>query len=136
MFTDTDSLVDEIEKEDVYEDFYEVKNLFDFRDYPRDSEFFYPVNKKVIGKAKDEFKEKIISEFIGLKSKIYSLIAVGGKEIKNAKEVKKNVVQNINHKEYIDVLFNKIMIRHNMKRIQNKCWNLWRFQNFFVTFWW
>ena len=124
MFTDTDSLVDEIEKEDVYEDFYEVKNLFDFRDYPRDSEFFYPVNKKVIGKAKDEFKEKIISEFIGLKSKIYSLIAVGGKEIKNAKGVKKNVVQNINHKEYIDVLFNKIMIRHNMKRIQNKCWNL------------
>ena len=136
MFTDTDSLVDEIEKEDVYEDFYEVKNLFDFRDYPRDSESFYPVNKKVIGKAKDEFKEKIISEFIGLKSKIYSLIAVGGKEIKNAKGVKKNVVQNINHKEYIDVLFNKIMIRHNMKRIQNKCWNLWRFQNFFVTFWW
>ena len=136
MFTDTDSLVDEIEKEDVYKDFYEVKNLFDFRDYPRDSEFFYPVNKKVIGKAKDEFKEKIISEFIGLKSKIYSLIAVGGKEIKNAKGVKKNVVQNINHKEYIDVLFNKIMIRHNMKRIQNKCWNLWRFQNFFVTFWW
>ena len=124
MFTDTDSLVDEIEKEDVYEDFYEVKNLFDFRDYPRDSEFFYPVNKKVIGKAKDEFKEKIISEFIRLKSKIYSLIAVGGKEIKNAKGVKKNVVQNINHKEYIDVLFNKIMIRHNMKRIQNKCWNL------------
>ena len=124
MFTDTDSFVDEIEKEDVYEDFYEVKNLFDFRDYPRDSEFFYPVNKKVIGKAKDEFKEKIISEFIGLKSKIYSLIAVGGKEIKNAKGVKKNVVQNINHKEYIDVLFNKIMIRHNMKRIQNKCWNL------------
>ena len=124
MFTDTDSLVDEIEKEDVYEDFYEVKNLFDFRDYPRDSEFFYPVNKKVIGKAKDEFKEKIISEFIGLKSKIYSLIAVRGKEIKNAKGVKKNVVQNINHKEYIDVLFNKIMIRHNMKRIQNKCWNL------------
>ena len=136
MFTDTDSLVDEIEKEDVYEDFYEVKNLFDFRDYPRDSEFFYPVNKKVIGKAKDEFKEKIISEFIRLKSKIYSLIAVGGKEIKNAKGVKKNVVQNINHKEYIDVLLNKIMIRHNMKRIQNKCWNLWRFQNFFVTFWW
>ena len=124
MFTDTDSLVDEIEKEDVYEDFYEVKNLFDFRDYPRDSEFFYPVNKKVIGKAKDEFKEKIISEFIGLKSKIYSLIAVRGKEIKNAKGVKKNVVQNINHKEYIDVLFNKIMIRHNMKRIQNKCWSL------------
>ena len=124
MFTDTDSFVDEIEKEDVYEDFYEVKNLFDFRDYPRDSEFFYPVNKKVIGKAKDEFKEKIISEFIGLKSKIYSLIAVRGKEIKNAKGVKKNVVQNINHKEYIDVLFNKIMIRHNMKRIQNKCWNL------------
>ena len=30
LFTDTDSLVYEIKTEDVYEDFYEVKNLLDF----------------------------------------------------------------------------------------------------------
>ena len=61
MFTDTDSLVYEIKTEDVYEDVYEDKNLFDFSDCPLNSKFFDPVNKKVIGKMKDEFKEKIIN---------------------------------------------------------------------------
>ena len=73
LFTDTDSLVYEIKTENVYEDFYGYKNLFDFSDYTLDSKFFDPVNKKVIGKMKNEFKGKIISEFVGLKSKMYSL---------------------------------------------------------------
>ena len=50
------------------------------------SKFFDPVNKKVIGKMKDEFKGKIISKFVGLKSKMYSLIALDGKENKKQKE--------------------------------------------------
>ena len=58
LFTDTDSLVYEIKTEDVYEDFYEDKNSLDFSDYPLDSKFFDPFNKKVIGKMKDEFKGK------------------------------------------------------------------------------
>ena len=70
MLTDTDSLVYEIKTEDVYENFYQDKNLFDFNDYPLDSNFFDPVNKNVIGKMKDEFKRKIFSEFIRLKSKM------------------------------------------------------------------
>ena len=67
LFTDTDSVVYEIKIEDVYEDFYEDKDLFDFSDYPLDSIFFDPINKKVIGKMKDELKGKIIDEFVGLK---------------------------------------------------------------------
>ena len=42
---------------------------------------------------KDEFKGKIISEFVGLKSKMYSLIAVDSEEVKKAKGVNKNVVK-------------------------------------------
>ena len=53
LFTDTDSLVYEIITEDVYEDFYQDKNLFDFSDYPLDSKFFDPANKKAIGKMKN-----------------------------------------------------------------------------------
>ena len=34
LFTDTESLVYEIETDDMYDDFYENKSLFDFRDYP------------------------------------------------------------------------------------------------------
>ena len=71
LFTDSDILVYEIKTEDVYDDFYQDKNLFDFSDYPLNSKFFDPVNKKVIGKMKDEFKGKIISDFVGLKSKMY-----------------------------------------------------------------
>ena len=67
LLTDTDSLVYEIKTEDVYEDFYLDKVSFDLSDYPLHSKFFDPVNKKVIGKMKDAFKGKIISEFAGLK---------------------------------------------------------------------
>ena len=92
LFTDTDSLVYETETDDVYEDFNRHKNLFDFSD-PKDSKLFDPVNKKVIDKIKDEFKEKIISQFVGLKSKMYSLIDQDGEETKKAKGVYKNVVK-------------------------------------------
>ena len=40
LFTDTDSLVYEIKKVDVYEDFYQDKYLFDFSEYSSDSKFF------------------------------------------------------------------------------------------------
>ena len=69
---------------------------------------------------KDKVKGKIISEFVGLKSKMYSLVIVNNEEIKKAKCVNKSVVKNIRHKEYVDVLSNKNLTRHEMKRIQSK----------------
>ena len=117
--TDTDSLVYEIKTDEVYEDFYENKSLFDFSDCPKDSRFFYPVNKKVIRKMKDEVLGKIISELVRLKSKMYSLIMKDNKEIKKAEGVNKNTAECIRHKEYVDVLLGRGLIRHKMKRIQN-----------------
>ena len=99
LFTDNDSLIYETKTEDVYEDFYENKSLFDFSDHPDDSKFFDPVNKKVIGEMKDEFKGKIIREFVGLKSKMYSLVTVDNEENKKVKRVNKNVVKNIRLRE-------------------------------------
>ena len=65
LFTDNDSLVYEIRGEkDIYEKFYLDKDLFDFSDYSADSKFYDATNKKVIGKMKDEFKGKVINEFI------------------------------------------------------------------------
>ena len=101
--TDTESLIYEIKTEDVYEDFYPGKNLSDFSNYPLNSKLFDPANKKVIGKMKDEFKGKIINGFIGLKSKMYSLISVDDEEVTKAKGVNKK----IRHKEFVEVLFNK-----------------------------
>ena len=85
LFTDTDILIYKIETEDFYEDFYADKNLIDSSDYPLDSKFFDNVNKRVIGKMKDEFKGRITSEFLGLKSNMYSLIDVDDEEVAKAK---------------------------------------------------
>ena len=76
-------------------------------DYPQHSKFVDPVNKKVIRKLKDEFLGKIISQFIGLKSKMYSLIKEYSEEVIKAKLMDKNIIKNIRQKEYTDDLFNK-----------------------------
>ena len=48
---------------------------------------------------------------------MYSLIDIYKEENKKAKGVNKNVVKNMRHKEYVDVLFNKRIIRNKKKRI-------------------
>ena len=73
LFTDTDSLAYEIKSENVYDEFFKWKYLFDFSNYSKDSKFYHDSNKKVIGKMKDEMGGIIINEFIGLKSKMYAL---------------------------------------------------------------
>ena len=134
LFTDKGSLVYEIKKEDFYEDFYKDKNLFDFSDYPQDSKFFDLDDKSVFGKMRDKSKGKIIRKFLGLKSKMYSLIAVDSREIKKKKAVNKNVVKNIRHEEYISVLFNKKMISWNMKKFKINYIELEVIISFFVLF--
>ena len=62
---------------------------------------------------KDKFKGNIISGFVRLKSKMYSVISVDDEEVTKAEGVNKD----IRHKEFVDVLFNKKVIRHKMKRI-------------------
>ena len=73
-----------------------------------------------VGKMKDESKWKINDEFVRLKSNMQSIKKVDGKENKAGKGANKNVVKNIKHEEYINVLFNKKGVRHNTKRIQSK----------------
>ena len=60
LFTDTDSLCDEIETGDAYKDFWAEKDKFD---YAKDSSYFDPTNKKTIGKSKDEAAGIPITEF-------------------------------------------------------------------------
>ena len=108
LFTDTDSLT-----ENVYEDFFKWKDLLDFGNYPKDSKFFNETNKKVIGKIKDEFGGVIVNEFVGLKSKMYSMKKIDGKEYNTAKGV--SIATEF--KKFKDVLFNKKIMRHKMKII-------------------
>ena len=73
LFTDIESLTYQIKSEDVYEESFKQKYLFHFSNYSKASKFFDPSNKMFIGKIKDVSKGKIIGEFVGLKSKMYSM---------------------------------------------------------------
>ena len=120
LFTDTDSLTYEIEAEDVYRDFWNDKDRFDNSDYPESSPYFDKTNKKVIGKFKDEAVSKTITEFVGLRSKMYSYIKDNHKGGKTAKGIKKNIIKNdIKHENYKEVLFNNKQIHHTMKTIRS-----------------
>ena len=72
--------------------------------------------KKVIGKMKDEYGGVIVDEFIGLKSQMYLIKKIDCGESSTAKGV--NITTEFN--EFKDVLFNKKIIRHKIKRIQAK----------------
>ena len=63
---------------------------------------------------KDEYGGIIIDEFVGSKSKTYSIKKINGSESSSAKGV--NIATEFN--EFKDVLFNIKIIRHKMKRIQ------------------
>ena len=116
LFTDTDSLTYEIKSENVYEEFFKWKDLFDFSNYSKDSKFFDDTNEKVIVKIKDKYGGVISDQFIGLKSKMYSIKKIDGSESSTAKGI--NIGTEFN--EFKDVLFNKKIIKHKMKRIQAK----------------
>ena len=60
---------------------------------------------------KDEFGGVIISEFVGLKSKMYSMKKIDGKECNTAKGV--SIATEFD--KFKDVLFNKKIIGHNEK---------------------
>ena len=61
--------------------------MFNFSNYLKDPKFFDKTNKKLIIKMKDGFGGVIVEEFVGLKSKMYSIKKIGGKECNTAKWV-------------------------------------------------
>lgn len=136
QYTDTDSLTYCIQTEDFYEDMKHMIDHFDTSDYPDPNPYNIPqVNKKVIGKFKDELNGKIMFEYIGLRSKMYAYRyeeeseetteEVEGKKkekgvIKKSKGVKKNVVENeITFEDYKHCLRSKLDQYFSMNNIRS-----------------
>ena len=121
LFTDTDSLTYEIQAEDVYQDFWNDRHLFDNSDYSESSPYFDKTNKKIIGKFKDEASGVPITEFIGLRSKMYSYVKENQTGGKTAKGIKKSVIKNdVKHEDYKRILLNEEQIYHKMKTIRSQ----------------
>ena len=75
LSTDTDSLMYKIETPDLYRDMIAMKQHFDLSNFDRANPYYQPdfgANKAVVGKMKDEASGKPISEFGGLRPKMYS----------------------------------------------------------------
>ena len=70
---------------------------------------------------KDECNGTPIVEFVGLRSKMYSILKADEKNIKKAKGVKKNVVKKqIKHEQYKQALFAKEQLWHGMNIIRSE----------------
>ena len=109
----------EIKTEDVYKDFNSNKEMFDFSNYSTKQKYYDNPSKLVIEKKKDETGGIAMEEFVGLKPKMYSFLVDNSKH-KKSKDLNKNIVAIICHKEYKDVSLNNKCIRHSMNRIQSK----------------
>ena len=92
------------------------KELFDPSNFPVSSKYCCSDNKKVVGRMKNEYGGKSILKFLGLKSKMYSILD----ESSNEKRTNKDDSVFIEFQEFHDTLFQKKILRHTMRRIKSK----------------
>jgi hypothetical protein len=119
-YTDTDSLLYEVQTDNIYTDMLEESHLYDFSDFPKSQGdypdgiplCYNPTNKKVIGKFKDETidgtKFRMISEFVGLRPKMYSVKFSDHHQKNKAKGISTTTVKHeITTDKYKESLFNQ-----------------------------
>ena len=99
---------------------YKHKELFDLSNAPVSSKYYCNDNKKVICKMKDEYGGKLILKFVGLKSKMYSIL----NESTNEKSTSKGCNAFIEFEEFYNTLFKKKILRYTMRGIKYKNNNL------------
>ena len=120
LFTDTDSLMYLIQTDDFYQDISrDIKRKFDASDYPEKhpSNIKTGVNKKVIGKFKDEVAGRQITHFVGLRPKLYCFKVEGGER----SDARENVIkQEITFEDYKQCLFSGEKQMRSMNIIRNE----------------
>lgn len=120
LMTDTDSYVYQIDTNDVYADMLADIDWYDTSDYDPSSALYSAVNKKKLGKMKDEMPGEYIRSFVGLRSKMYS-IESKSKSIKRGKGISRRVVADcLDHSDYLAVLLGPCTIDITQRRIMSK----------------
>ena len=94
-------------------------DLFDTSDYPESHVLHSTHNKKALGKMKDEVNGQPTSEFVGLRSKMYSFTCKN-KDEKRAKGVSKVTVnKDLKHEHYKLVLLEEINKMSSMTSLRS-----------------
>ena len=118
LYTDTDSVIVHVQTDDLYKDMLESAAIYDTSNYPADHPLFSTANKKVIGKFKDELGGKVMTEFVGIRPKMYSY--TGEESGKRAKGVKKSVLKKtISHEDYKTCLLEKKVYSRDMPNLRS-----------------
>ena len=119
FYTDTDSFILQVETDDVYKDIKDIQSQYDRSNYNNKHFLFSNENKKVLSKFKDELGGVPISEYVGLRRKMYSVITKE-EEIRKAKGIQKNVVKDqITRENYLDCLFEGKTFKHQMNMLRS-----------------
>jgi hypothetical protein len=114
LFSDTDSLMLAISTKNIRRDLKNANLMFDFSNYPTDHPLFSLEKQNLLGYFRDESAGNIILEFIGIRSKVYSILSCEEKDLpflfnnpnflltkKICKGIRRNVIKNdITHEHY------------------------------------
>ncbi|CAM9729723.1 unnamed protein product, partial [Heterosigma akashiwo] len=134
LMTDTDSFLLEIKTDDVLADMNDRKELFDMSVMGKDHMYYDDTNKKVIGKFSSETGAKPITEFVGIRSKMYAYNVYDSnsdttKKHAKAKGIKKNFVEkNLHVKNYVDCLKNEEITNANFIAFKSKKHSVFTFE--------
>jgi hypothetical protein len=126
LMTDTDSLVYHIKTEDFYMDCKENIEHFDTSGFPKEHFLYHEIDDTVLGKFKHETNDLPITEFIGIRSKLYSMKLDDGDEKFVAKGIKKSYKKShITHENYRKCIMNEeIQQTATFQLIRPKCHEL------------
>ncbi|XP_023311669.1 uncharacterized protein LOC111692140 [Anoplophora glabripennis] len=121
LYTDTDSLIYEFTDIDIYESMKRDIQLFDTSDYPEDNAYGMPrVNKKVLGLMKDESCGRIVTEYAGLRAKMYSYKVEGKPSNMRIKGLTRSAVKHITFEDFTNCLFNQNTLVKEQRLIRSK----------------
>ena len=121
-YFDTDSYLYEITTDDFMNELGTIfKDLIDFSNFDKNHRFYDKSKEKVIGYLKSEYGNEVVKEFVGLKSKLYSIIYGNNLNKNTAKGLQKAILNKfVRHKHYLNVIRNSIAYNSTMRRIQSK----------------
>lgn len=122
LYTDTDSFIYNISCDNFYNEMKKHSDKFDTSDYKNDNQFeIIRLNKKIPGLMKDENNGEIMTEFVGLRSKMYSIKINNKDGIRKSKGVKKNVINTkLSFESYLNCILHHCNLTEKQHTILSK----------------